>query len=283
MIANYHTHTLYSDGKGTMQEVIEKAIELKLNSIAFSDHSPLPFETIFSFKLENKEEYLDTFNQLKDRYKDQINLYMSMEVDYIPGISKDFSFNKTEFRTDFLIGGVHMVKASNGELWFTDGPDYKIYDQGLKDLFDNDIKKAVRTFYYQTNEMIENQEFEIIAHFDKIKMHNRNRYFSEDEKWYKHLVAETIELIKQKNIIVEINTRGLYKKRSDTTFPSPEIIKTLYELNIPMIVSSDAHLPEELVLGFDYAEKLLKQFGIKELAHFDGNKWNLREIQFRDR
>ena len=52
-----------------------------------------------------------------------------------------------------------------------------------QDFFQGNVKKAVRQFFDQTNAMIETQQFEIIGHFDKIKMHNRNRFFSDDDKW----------------------------------------------------------------------------------------------------
>ena len=53
-------------------------------------------------------------------------------------------------------------------MWFIDGPKPETYDEGLKNVFENNIHLAVRTYFQQINEMIINQRFDIIGHFDKI-------------------------------------------------------------------------------------------------------------------
>ena len=79
-------------------------------------------------------------------------------------------------------------------------------------------------FWEQTFEMLETQHLDIIAHFDKIKMHNRDRFFTENEQWYKILADKAIQLIKRYDVIIEVNTRGLYKKRCERFYPSTELL-----------------------------------------------------------
>jgi histidinol-phosphatase (PHP family) len=253
MLTNHHTHSLYSDGSSLPEEYIKAAIEKGFNLLGFTEHSPLPFENTFSFKNENKEEYIALMISLKQKYSGQIAVYSGMEMDYIPGMSENFAKVKADYKLDYLIGSVHLVRPENNdELWFTDGPDYRTYDQGLNELFSGDIRKAVTTYYNQINEMIENQHFEIIGHFDKIKMHNHDRFFTEDEAWYKDLVNETLALIQDRDIIVEVNTRGIYKQRSETTYPGLRILKQIKAMRIPVMVNSDAHKIHELDGEFEY-------------------------------
>jgi histidinol-phosphatase (PHP family) len=65
MLTNHHTHSLYSDGSSQPEDYITTAIEKGFNLLGFTEHSPLPFENTFSFKKENKEEYLSLMNALK--------------------------------------------------------------------------------------------------------------------------------------------------------------------------------------------------------------------------
>jgi histidinol-phosphatase (PHP family) len=109
-------------------------------------------------------------------------------------------------------------------------------------------------------------------------MHNQNRFFTENEKWYRNLVDETLELAKQRNLIVEVNTRGLYKKRSDSLFPDNYALQRVKDLDIPVIISSDAHLPEELNLLFDFTEKRLKELGFNEVMSFEGGQWKAKPL-----
>ena len=280
MLTNHHTHSLYSDGSSQPEEYILEAIAKGFHILGFTEHSPLHFENTFSFKKENKEEYVALMESLKQKYSSRISVYSGMEMDYIPGMSENFSKVKSEYKLDYLIGSVHLVRPENiDELWFTDGPNYETYDKGLNELFGSDIKKAVTRYYQQLNEMIETQHFDIIGHFDKIKMHNRDRFFKEDEPWYMALVSETLDLLQDRDIIVEINTRGIYKQRSETTYPGLDILKQIKKLRIPVMVNSDAHKPHELDGEFEYGYSILKEAGINEVVYFKGNGWGFEPVK----
>ena len=280
MHSNHHTHSLYSDGSSQPEEYITEAIAKGFHILGFTEHSPLPFENSFSFRKENKDEYVALMQNLKLKYNSQIAVFSGMEMDYIPGMSENFGKVKAEYKLDYLIGSVHLVRPeNNSELWFTDGPNYETYDKGLNELFAGDIKKAVTRYYHQLNEMIENQHIDIIGHFDKIKMHNRDRFFTEDESWYVSLVGESLDLLQDRDIIVEVNTRGIYKQRSETTYPGLDILKQIKSLRIPVMVNSDAHKPHELDLAFEQAYSLLKEAGIDEVVYFKGNGWAFESLK----
>ena len=265
---NLHTHSNFSDGKANAEDVVIEAVNQGLKVLGFSDHSPVPFENTFAIKNDNVNNYITTINSLKEKYQDKIDIYCSMEMDFIPGIIKDFKKTKEELGLDYMIGSVHLVGNNIEKLWFIDGSKVETYDEGLNNYFNGDIKKGVKTFFYQYNEMIETEVFDIVGHLDKIKMHNRNRYFLEEDKWYHDLLMETLTLIKEKSLIVEVNTRGIYKKRSTDFYPSSWILPIMREMNIPVVISSDAHLPNELTLCFKEAEDALKAAGYKETMCF---------------
>jgi histidinol-phosphatase (PHP family) len=280
MLTNHHTHSLYSDGSSQPEEYIIEAIAKGFHILGFTEHSPLPFENPFSFRNENKAEYIELMQNLKQKYSEEITVYSGMEMDYIPGISGNFSKVKAEYKLDYVIGSVHLVRPdSSDKLWFTDGPNYETYDEGLNQLFGGDIKKAVTTYYLQLNEMIESQHFDVIGHFDKIKMHNRDRFFREDEPWYKELISETLVLIQDRDIIVEVNTRGIYKQRSETTYPGIDTLKQIREMRIPVMVNSDAHKPYEIDLALEQGFSLLKEAGINEVVFYNGNGWGFNTIK----
>jgi histidinol-phosphatase (PHP family) len=271
-------HTRFSDGKGEPRDFVEQALAFGFDAIGFSEHSPLPFDNTFALKASELDEYTSTIRTLGKAFEPEIKVFLSMEMDFIPGYSENFEELKRLCGLDYTIGSVHLVVSPAGELWFIDGPVPEIYDDGLNFLFGGDIRKAVTAYFHQTNQMIETQKPDIIGHMDKIKMHNKERFFREDETWYNALVNETLDLISQKGTIVEINTRGIYKKRSATTYPGIEIIRKLNELAIPVLISSDAHLAEELNGAFNEAYLLLKEAGVKETVYFNGKDWSQTSV-----
>jgi len=269
---NLHTHTNFCDGKSEPEEYVLKAIEVGFHTLGFSGHAPVPFENHFAIKEDNLENYINAIRKLKEQYNKQIHILLALEIDFIPGITKEFESFKKAGNLDYIIGGVHLIKNKEvEELWFIDGPLQEKYDEGLFKLFNGNGRKGVEAYYRQLLEMVGTQKLDIIAHFDKIKMHNKNRYFSEEEAWYKDLVWKTLKYIaKETQCIIEINTRGLYKKRSETFFPSPAILEQIFHLNIPITLSSDAHKPEEMDGFYAQAMDLLKDIGFKELIYFNG-------------
>lgn len=273
MKCNYHTHTTYCDGKEKMKVFIQKAIDLHFDHLGFSSHAPILKENDFSISKEEIPLYIADIEKYQIDFSN-IKLFKALECDFIPELTYPFEYFKETFNLDYIIGGIHLVKVfGQNQVWFIDGSKQQIYDDGLSKFFQNNIKKAVTAFWEQTYEMIETQKFDIIAHIDKIKMHNKNRFFTENEKWYKELAEYAIDLVYKKNIIVEINSRGLYKKRCSDFYPSDFILKKIAKKNIPILISSDAHKSEELDLFYYEAKEKLKSVGIEELVYKTDSGW----------
>ena len=276
-MTNYHTHSHYCDGKGELREYVELALAHGFSSLGFSGHAPLPFANSFSIHDEDYIKYCDEVRSLKEEYRGRIDIRLGLEIDYVPGVCDDFRPLIQQGGLDYFIGGVHLVTnpldtealRSNPAdaaklIWFIDGPHQETYDEGLQRVFHGDVRRGVTAFFHQNNAMIESQRPTIVAHFNKIVMHNRDRYFLEHDKWYLDLVYETIELIHETDCIAEVNTRGIYKKRHNDYYPSHELLKYMNEKHIPVVISTDAHCPEDL-LKTEGAEDYLKEIGYKEI------------------
>jgi histidinol-phosphatase (PHP family) len=270
---NFHTHTFYCDGHASPETFVVEAIRREMSAIGFSSHSPLPFNNDYSIKENRIQEYKTEILRLKEAYKEQIEIYLALEFDYIPGISDDFNFYKKSLGLNYTIGSVHLVKsAHSSSLWFLDGPEIN-YSHGLSHIFKNDIRLAVKSYYVQITDMILTQKPDIIGHIDKVKMYNRGKFFSEDEKWYIDFSEKTLEAALSAGSIIEVNTRGIYKKKCDSLYPSISLLQKIHQLNIPITISSDAHAPEELTGYYPETISILKDIGFKKVKYFNGKNW----------
>jgi histidinol-phosphatase (PHP family) len=271
---NFHTHTRFCDGADEPEKYVEEAVRQGFESLGFSAHAPLPYDNPWSLKSIEIEKYKKEILRLKEKYADKINVFIALEADYIPEVSTPHSVFKNNIGLDYIIGGVHLVKKKDTDkLWFIDGSRVESYDEGVKDIFNGNIEEAVGAYFSQITEMVQTQKPDIIAHFDKIKMHNKDRYFLESDAWYKKLVNQSINVIEWSGCIVEVNTRGLYKKRSDSFYPSRHILELCYLKKIPVTLSSDAHKPEELSLYFNEAVELLKDVGFIKIMVYTKDGW----------
>ena len=269
MWSNFHTHSTYCDGKSTLEEHIIRAQQLGIKSLGFSSHAPIPFDCKWCMEKEELENYLQSIQSLKE--KTSLPLYRGLEVDFIPKIIGPTDFSK---QLDYTIGSVHFVDTfKEGEHWEIDGL-HAVFLNGLEKIFQNDFKAAFIRYFELTREMLRNSPPTIVGHLDKMKIQNpENKFFAETEDWYQHEVKKTILTIKDSGAIVEVNTRGLYQRKSTTTYPSPWILELIHEQNIPITISSDAHHADDLINQFESTAQLLNKIGFKKIHILYDGEW----------
>lgn len=267
---NFHTHSNFCDGKSTLAEHIQKAKELQLKSLGFSSHAPVPFECNWCMKSEKLESYLQEIQELKST-TNELQLYAGLEVDYIPRIISPTTFSN---RLDFTIGSIHFVdEFADGTRWEIDGLHVHFL-KGLDEIFHHDYKAAFTRYFELTREMIVTACPTVIGHLDKMKIQNPdNKFFNEHETWYQEQIKKTIQTIKDTGAIVEVNTRGIYQKKTTTTYPSPWILELLERENIPITISSDAHHADDLINEFQSTALLLQQVGFKKIQILSDGEW----------
>lgn len=83
---DYHIHSNFSsDSNMSMEVVINKALELGLDEIAFTDHMDLLYPPV-SYPIWDidYEEYMREFYSVKDKYKGKIKIKLGAEVGLQP-------------------------------------------------------------------------------------------------------------------------------------------------------------------------------------------------------
>lgn len=265
--ANFHTHTRYCDGKGEPEEYVLAALAKGFRHLGFSSHAPVPFLTDWTMPPENLAPYLAAVRAAQEIYRGRIEILLGLEVDYLPGRLGPASQHIEALGLDYTIGSVHYVTdppRADGFLWTVDGPE-EDFRRGLEEDFDGDIRKLVERYYERIGEMVETSPPDIIGHLDAVKKNNRNGdFFSEQAPWYRRAVSEALQRIAASGRIAEINTGGLVRNTSAALYPSEWILAECLKLEIPVMVNSDAHKPEEIDGHFREAYRLLKEIGFKQ-------------------
>jgi len=271
---NYHSHCHYCDGKMPPEAYIEAAIQQGVKIYGFSSHCPVPFENTWSMQDEFFYAYLKEIEQLKSRFEDKIELYKSLEIDYIPGMISPVSEIIQQADLDYTIGSVHFVGAFEDHLpWEIDGTT-SVFQKGMDEIYDGDIRKVISKYFALTREMTEKACPDIIGHLDKIRMHNAARpFFDENAEWYRKEIGQTLEVIRDQDAIVEVNTRGLYKNKTTEPYPDFSTLALIRDMQIPVCLNSDAHHPDEITSTFRETAQKLKSIGFKTLRIYHQHEW----------
>lgn len=275
--SNFHTHCRFCDGIGEPEEYVKKAIELGFHAIGFSSHSPVHFATSWNMEWSALKEYVDIINGLKEKYKEDIQVYVGIEAEYF---SREIINIAPKFLgVEYTIGSVHFMKSTvTGEYLSIDGPPQE-YEAIVRDIYKGDVKAFIKGYYRLIREMIITNPPDIIGHLDLIRKNNKdNMYFDESEQWYKDEVIDTLKVIAESNCILEINTGGIARGYLTTPYPSTWILEQCKVLNIPLTLNSDAHSPKYLDTHYKEVIEVLRNIGIKELFTIYNEQWIAREI-----
>jgi len=270
MWANYHTHSHYCDGKGSMVEIAAEAALQDIRSLGFSSHAPVPFECKWCMPGDRLGQYVQEIEEARKQYPN-LEIYRSLESDYIPNMISPNDFTDI---TDYTLGSIHFVdNYADGRPWEIDG-QHQGFLEGLNAIFKGDIRAAVIRYFELTREMVEITRPDIIGHLDKIKIQNIDqKFYNEQDSWYRDEIHRTLKCISKNGGIIEVNTRGIYQKKSATTYPAPWILTQIFEMNIPVTISSDAHVKSDLTNQFPETAKLLYECGFRKLSVLSDFEW----------
>ncbi|MBX2872252.1 MAG: histidinol-phosphatase [Saprospiraceae bacterium] len=273
-LANHHAHSHFSDGRLSPREYLQQAIAQGLNAYGFSDHAPIPNSSVGLMSLESLLRYLAEVDTLKEIYAEDIQVYKSLEVDYIPGTITMDSAHIQDANLDYIIGAVHFVDAfSDGTPWGFEGSKDN-FERGVAEIFHGDMQAAVGRYYALITEMVQGYQPTIVAHLDRIKKLNKGeRFFSEQSSWYREAVENTLVTIKASGSIMEVNTKGYYKNETSEPYPGRWVLAKAKEMGIPVHLASDAHHPEDITKGFEFGASILLKVGYTDVTVLSEGEW----------
>ena len=253
MKQNLHSHTQFCDGRSSMEEIIEAAHNAGFQLWGFSPHAPICLDSPCNMKIEDVALYLNEIERLRKLYP-HIKILAGMEIDFIDEKNGPHSPDVKEYGLDYVIGSVHFVPNQAGEFYDTDGSPER-FKKVLSDHFNNDLNYVVRTFWSQTQKMIEFGGFDIIGHIDKIALNAS--YIDpeiENSSEYQELADKTIDMAIKKGFAIEINTK--HWEKYGRFFPHPRYWKHILNRGINMPVNSDAHFADRIESGMVQAINL---------------------------
>lgn len=258
---NYHSHT-YRCGHADLdikdEEYIEEYIKMGFKKIAFTDHCPeknmIDERSNIRMEYNQREEYLNSINILKEKYLDKIQIEKGYEVEYLPGEEDNIIELKNE--CDKIILGQHFIYTTDNKL--------KILGKKREKFSD----KEIITYAEYIEKAIKLNIPDIIAHPD-IYMLNRENFGNMEAK-----VANIICKAAEKyNIPLEINLNNIFahtyyenrklnnieiekqkKKLINVTYPCKEFWNIASKYNVKVLYGIDAHHRGQILLWNELVE-----------------------------
>lgn len=261
MLSNFHTHTTFCDGKNTVEEIVKSAIGKGFSAIGFSGHGYTEYDLRYCMK--NTDGYIREIKRLKNKYKDQIQIYLGVEEDTFAMVNRD--------KFDYIIGSSHYF-CMDGNYYPFDS-NYGYFEKCLT-LFEGDTIKMAETYYHNFCKYILHRKPDIIGHFDLVtKFDETVKPFFLNEARYEAIVQKYLSEALKSNCIFEVNTGLISRGFRNGPCPNERLLYTIKKNNGKVMLSSDSHCIETLDFGFEEMRTLLRDIGFDYVFTRYNNEW----------
>lgn len=264
---DYHVHTVFSDGKNTPEEMAERAYELGLTELGFSDHGYAVRDVACCIPRERMGEYRERIGALKEAYRGRLNILCGIERDYT--CSEDYG------PFDYVIGSVHYM-AMGDELVSVDWKG-EILREAAQKYFGGDLLSVAECYFETVGDVAEKTNCDIIGHFDLVDKHNEAcALWDENDPRFRRAWQAAADRLLKTRLPFEINTGAISRGCRTLPYPAPEMLRYLADRGAEFLLTSDCHRTQHLCFGFEEARKLagdvrlLKRPALRETCGIEG-------------
>ncbi|HOX13691.1 MAG TPA: histidinol-phosphatase HisJ family protein [Spirochaetia bacterium] len=280
MLATYHAHTTYCDGRDTPDAMADAAFAAGYRVLGFSAHAPVPVPSPGNLSPDRVAPYAAAVRAAAARYKGRMEILTGLEIEWVPGLGIPPEDGYAAVPIDYRIGSLHFARLSGDSFFSVDGPA-ESFREGVRAGYGGDGTLLYRDYYRELGGLVRTGGFQILGHLDIVKMHNKDgRWFDEGSREYLSAAFEVAEALTGTRIAVEVNTGGPARGKTSEPYPSLPILRELRRRGIPIVIGADAHTAAHLDphwrrIGLDLA----REAGYRELAVLGRNGWTTGPLE----
>jgi len=245
-ICDMHVHTRNScDSPVSMEVYCLRAIEKGVDILCFTDHLDLnPVDECYGHYVAEKQ--FREFEEVKEKYGNRLTLMCGIEFGD-PHIYRDILAEHSKLDYDFILGPVHF--------WYENLYPNRMMEIGIT------TEVCYEYYWNEVRLVIEAGGFDCLGHMDFPKRYYLELKFDPDK------IAAIFKEMIRKNISLEINTSSLRYGLTET-LPDKDLLAVYKDCGGSFItIGSDAHKPEHLASGREYARGLIDYFGLTEVYY----------------
>ncbi len=239
-LVDVHVHSTFShDGVDDPQTLYQQAKDLGLGGICLTEHGDykpqLEHAGYFSY-----DHFNSTLQEIKNARSDDTPLLLrGLEFSEPHIYPREFS-RLNQLDLDMVTGAVHWIEG------IFIGKD-RLLDKLSEVEFYN-------RYYDKVMAMVEFGGFDVLSHLHfPARYHGSGSYIQEK-------LTNILQLIIEKDIVLEINTAVTEKNTSGYYLPEKEVLKLYKQLGGKKVVlGSDAHTREEIAQSFPRVRKLIAE------------------------
>ena len=231
-----------------MERSCERAIELGLPAIAFTEHAEWNHVHPGQHSVDIAG-YFDAIERCRAKFKD-LRILSGVELGEPHWFPEETAEVLAAGPLDQVLGSIHCIRLDGGLL---DASQFR-------ERTDVDFARAVREYFRETLAMLESgQAFETLAHIDYPKRYWRDALPPYREQDYEAEIREVLVAAARTGRVLEVNTT-----RGHTLCPDLTVVRWWREVGGQAVqYASDAHDPDKVGAGFMLAAQMVEAAGFK--------------------
>jgi histidinol-phosphatase (PHP family) len=228
---DYHVHTSYSDGSGSVEECVERALALSLPEIGIADHlsggQPTPWNWA-CMPVARLDDYVREVREAATRHRD-VTVLLGVEADYVAEHEAEIAEILSAYPFQYVVGAVHMLDG-----FVFDNPATR------DDPRWSDPDALFAANYRAIRGAAEFGRFDVIAHLDYIGLWGHKAGPGVNAE-----LDAALDAMAAHGCAIELNTDRI-SDPAGVMYPSVAILRRAYARGIRLVISSDAHHPEHV-------------------------------------
>ena len=264
--SNCHTHSIFCDGRNTIEEMAAAAYNKGFVSLGFSGHSANDVDT--EWCLKNTEAYRAEVRRVQKLYEGKMRIWLGLEWDC------QSRLDPADY--EYTLGATHRMHTEMGDIPVDHAADL------LEELIPKYLKGDGEAFYrgyYDNVKRAALQKSPIFAHIDLVrKFNDGNRFFDMDTPQYKKCALSALEAVFESGAALEINTGAVARGACRTPYPAPFLLDAWHEMGGKIIISSDCHDCRLLDFAFPQALDMARAAGFRTVLRLGTGRELFEEL-----
>ena len=273
VLSDMHVHTDHShDAHYPMEQMLLAGIAHGIKVIAVADHCDVtrcendPNWDIYT----HIQEACAEVDALNEKYGNKCLLLRSVELG--DGVWYPEQSNRVaqQLNYDVIVGATHAVRCEAAESltikekWFSQIKFLEVTEDQYEAFMNN--------YFDDMLAMVETQNIDIMAHLPCAIGYYRWRYkIWKDLRPYEEKIEKVLKAIIRKGIAMEMS-ESLFAEHEGQN-PYIWIVQKYYDLGGYLItLSTDAHAPEEVGMGYEKRIPILKEIGFTHILYYKDRK-----------
>ncbi len=257
-----HSGQFCQHARDTLEDVIQTYVQQGFTWVGITEHMPPPSDAMrypdeaeagitSAALLARFRDYFEQCRRLRDKYRDQIELYTAFETETYEGSTPFVRKLIQETRPDYIVGSVHHVAG-----W---GIDYNPEHYAEAARAAGGMEQLYCAYFDAQYGMLRDLIPSVVGHFDLIRIFDPDYLKRLQHPQIQSRIERNLAFIADQGLILDFNLRGFDKTLEQ--YPCMPLLEQALAMGIQVVPGDDSHGVSSVGRNYERGVEILARLG----------------------